>query len=347
MAEKATDRLLRMLGMVTYLDRHAGVPIEQVAEHFGVSTRQVVADIDTLWVTGTPGYWPHDLIDFDAASYDEGVVRLVESRGMTRPLRLGTREAVALIAALRAMREAVAPGLDRARAAVLSSALDKLTAATGEGAAAVDVRLAVDGAPGVVAALGEALASQRRLRIRYVTAADVTSEREVDPIRLVTEEHHSYLLAWCHRAQDERLFRVDRVLAAEVLDEPATAHGSGSHDETFTPSPQADLVTLELASPARWIAEQVPVEGVEELPDGGFRVALRIAEPAWLRHLLLQTAAHVRSVTPGSVASDVAAAARAALAAYGETAGGTAGGAAGGAAGDETAGTAGGAPAGR
>ncbi len=317
MAEKATDRLLRMLGMVTYLDRHAGVPIEQVAEHFGVTTRQVVEDVDTLWVTGTPGYWPHDLIDFDAASYDEGVVRLVESRGMTRPLRLGTREAVALIAALRAMREALAPGLDEARTAVLTSALDKLTAATGEGAAAVDVRLAADGAPGVVAAIGEALAARRRLRIRYVTAADVTSERDVDPIRLLTEEHHSYLLAWCHRARDERLFRVDRVLAAEVLDEPATAHPS-AHAETFTPSPDAALVTLELASPARWIAEQVPVEAVEELPDGGFRVDLRIAEPAWLRHLLLQVAGQVRAVTPTTVADDVAAVARAALAAYGE-----------------------------
>ena len=322
MAERATDRLLRLLGMVTYLDRHAGVPIEQVAEHFGVSTRQVVADIDTLWVTGTPGYWPHDLIDFDAASYDEGVLRLVESRGMTRPLRLGTREAVALIAALRAMREAVAPGLDRARAAVIGSALDKLTTATGEAASAVDVRLAVDGAPDVVAALGEALAAQRRLRIRYVTAADVTSERDVDPIRLVTEADHSYLLAWCHRVRDERLFRVDRVLAARVLDEPATAHPVVEHADTFTPSPQADLVTLELSGPARWIAEQVPVEGVEDLPDGGFRVALRIAEPAWLRHLLLQVARHVRAVTPDVVASDVAASARAALAAYGDLADG-------------------------
>lgn len=317
MAEKATDRLLRMLGMVTYLDRHSGVPIEQVAEHFGVSTRQVVQDIDTLWVTGTPGYWPHDLIDFDAASYDQGVVRLTESRGMTRPLRLGTREAVALVAALRAMREAVAPGLDRARAAVLTSALEKLTAATGEGAAAVDVRLAVEGAPQVVAALGEALASQRRLRIRYVTAADVTSEREVDPVRLVTEDDHSYLLAWCHRAQDERLFRVDRVLAAQVLDEAATAHPRSEHGGTFTPSPQDELVVLELASPVRWIAEQVPVESVEDLPDGDFRVALRVAEPAWLRHLLLQVGAQVRSVTPAVVAADAAAAARAALVAYG------------------------------
>ena len=50
-------------------------------------------------------------------------------------------------------------------------------------------------------------------------------------------------------------------------------------------------MTLELASRVRWIAEQVPVESVEELPDGDFRVALRIAEPAWLRHLLLQVGA--------------------------------------------------------
>ena len=58
MAERASDRLLRMLGMITYLDRHEGVPVEAIAEQFGVSTRQVMDDIDTLWVTGTPGLLP-------------------------------------------------------------------------------------------------------------------------------------------------------------------------------------------------------------------------------------------------------------------------------------------------
>jgi len=320
-AERASDRLLRMLGMITYLDRHAGVPVEQLAEQFGVSTRQIVQDIDTLWVTGTPGYWPHDLIDFDAASYDEGVVRLVESRGMTRPLRLGTREAVALIAALRAMRAALAQGLDRGRTAVLTSALDKLTAATGEAAAAVDVRLAVEGAPAVVSALGEAVLAGRRLRLRYVTAGDVMSVREVDPIRLLTEDEHSYLLAWCYRADDERLFRVDRVLEAEVLDVPVAAHvlsAASSASATFSPDPEGELVTLELESRARWIAEQVPVESVENLPDGAFRVTLRVVDPAWLRHLLLQVGGEVRSVSPARIGTAAAAAARAALAAYGE-----------------------------
>jgi len=219
------------------------------------------------------------------------------------------------------MRAALATGLDRGRAAVLTSALDKLTAATGEAAAAVDVRLAVEGAPAVVSALGEAVLAGRRLRLRYVTAGDVMSVREVDPIRLLSEDEHSYLLAWCYRADDERLFRVDRVLEAEVLDVPVAAHvlsAASSASATFSPDPEGELVTLELESRARWIAEQVPVESVENLPDGAFRVTLRVVDPAWLRHLLLQVGGEVRSVSPARIGTAAAAAARAALAAYGE-----------------------------
>ena len=318
MAERASDRLLRMLGMITYLDRHAGVPVEQIAEHFAVTPGQVLSDVDPLWMTGTPGYFPHDLIDFDAASYEQGVVRLTESRGMTRPLRLGTREAVVLVAALRAMAAALGPSLDPERARVLGSALEKLTAATGEAAAAVDVRLAVDGSPAVVAAIGTALQTGRRLRLRYVNAADVTSERDVDPIRLITDDERSYLLGWCYRAGAERLFRLDRVLAAEVLGDPVDAgHVAGTRSVEFHPDPTGGLVTLHLTSRGRWVAESVPVEDVRNLADGTFEVDLRVVDQAWLRHLLLQAAGEVLEVHPRDVAHDVASVARSALAAYG------------------------------
>ena len=135
MAERAPDRLLRMLGMVAYLESHDAVAVDDLAAQFGVTPDQVLADIDTLWVTGTPGYLPYDLIDFDATAYERGVVRLVESRGLARPLRLGGREAVALVAALRSMAASLAPALDDERAAVLRSALAKVTAAAGDAAA--------------------------------------------------------------------------------------------------------------------------------------------------------------------------------------------------------------------
>lgn len=319
MAERAPDRLVRLLGMIAYLERHGGVPVEELAEQFQVPRRQVIDDIDTLWLTGTPGYWPHDLIDFDAAALEQGVVRVTQSRGMTRPLRLGTREAIALVAALRAMRESLVAGLDADRLAVLESVLTKLTAATGEAATVVDVRLATDGVPAVNAAVGAALQSGRRLRLRYVTSADVVGEREVDPIRLVTGERRTYLVAWCWRARAERLFRMDRVLSAEVLDVPVVDHPRSDHEDTFHPDQDAELVTLELESRARWVAETVPVESVRNRPDGSFEVDLRVVDPSWLRHLLLQIAGDVRSVRPATVAAEVAQVARDALSAYAAT----------------------------
>jgi proteasome accessory factor C len=319
MAERASERLLRLLGMIGYLDRNDGVSVEQLAAHFGVTPAQVMADVDTLWMSGTPGYYPHDLIDFDADSYDRGEIRLTESRGMTRPLRLGTREAVTLLAALSAMVADLGPTLDPEHAEVLRSTLGKLTAATGEAANAVDVRLAVDGRPDVVAAVRTALAGGRRLRIRYVNASDVTSERDVDPLRLTTSDERSYLQAWCLRAGDERLFRLDRVLTAEVLDVPAGPHPGAGRGATaeFRPDPTGAVVTLHLRSTGRWVAETVPVEAVRNLADGSFEVDVRVNQPAFLRSLLLQAAQEVLGVSPPEMAHDVAERARGALAAYG------------------------------
>lgn len=319
MAERADDRLVRLLGIVSYLDGAGGVPVEELASRFGVTTRQIVEDVDALWVSGTPGYWPDDLIDFDADSLERGVVRLTEARGMTRPLRLGTREAVALIAALRAMGETGAVRSDRARSDVVASVLDKLTGATGEAAAALDVRLPTDGDPAVVATVSSALANRHRLRVRYVTSADVVSEREIDPVALHTQDAWSYLLAWCYRAQGQRTFRLDRLLAATELDVPTAEHDLPTEVD-FTPTGDAPLATITFASPARWVAEQVPVEKVRNLPDGAFEVSLRVTNPVWLRRLLLEHARHVLAVTPQAVADDVAQAASAALAAYGERA---------------------------
>ncbi len=67
------------------------------------------------------------------------------------------------------------------------------------------------------------------------------------------------------------------------------------------------------------MVEQLPVEEATDLPDGGIRVALRVASGAWLRHLLLRVAPYVRAVEPADAARDAGAVARAALAAYGST----------------------------
>ncbi|GEN78894.1 helix-turn-helix transcriptional regulator [Actinotalea fermentans] len=316
MAERTPERLVRLLGLVAYLDRHPGVSVEEVAAHFEVTPQQVLRDVDTLWVSGTPGYWPDDLIDFDADSFDSGVLRLTQSRGMTRALRLGAREAVALVAALRALSESVGDLLEPAEREVIASTLEVLTAATGDAAATMDVQLAVEARPEVVAEARRALRNRRQLALRYVDAADRVSERVVEPWQLLTGDEHSYLQAWCRSARGERLFRLDRILEATQLDQPVTTRPGRSRGETFTPSAEHERVVLELDQRARWVVDQLPVDETTDRPDGGMRVALRVASSAWLRHLLLRVAPYVRAVEPVAVAQEAGAAARAALAAY-------------------------------
>ena len=53
--ESATSRLSRLLDMVPWLLAHQGVPLEEAAAEFGVSTDQLVADLELLFVCGTPG----------------------------------------------------------------------------------------------------------------------------------------------------------------------------------------------------------------------------------------------------------------------------------------------------
>ncbi|MBO1750413.1 WYL domain-containing protein [Actinotalea sp. BY-33] len=317
MAERTPERLVRLLGMVAYLDRNPGVSVEQVAGHFAVSSEQVLRDVDTLWMSGTPGYWPDDLIDFDAGSLESGVVRLTQARGMEHALRLGTREAVTLVAALRALSEALGDALDPAQRDVLSSTLEVLTAATGDAAATMDVHLAVEAAPEVLSRVRASLTSGRRVRLRYVDAADAVTVRDVDPWHLLTGDERSYLVAWCHAARGERQFRLDRILELTELEEPTSTRPSASREAgTFRPTEEHDRVRIALDGRARWVAEQLPVEEIVEGEDGSFEVTLRLASPAWLRHLLLRLADHVRAVDPAALAHEAAGSAARALEAY-------------------------------
>lgn len=316
MTDSTDQRLARLLALITYLAENPGVPVADVAAHFAVTPAQVLADVNLLWVSGTPGYLPDDLIDFAADALDDDVLTLTDPRGMHRPLRLSPGEALALLVALRTLASLAEQGsIDDE---VLRSTTAKLTAAAGraaEDAQAVEVQ-----APGTAEPLvpiRSAMADGRRLRLRYVSAADVVTEREVDPLELVWDGALWYLRAWCHRVADERHFRTDRILLAEPLAAAAT-HRPDAGGSSSTPdlTEAALVVELELASRARWVAERFPVVRTEDLDDGALRVQLRVADLAWLMNLVLGLGEDVRALAPPELARELAARAHDALDAY-------------------------------
>jgi len=308
--------------MVPWLLRRQGVPLAGAARHFGITEDQLVKDLELLFVCGTPGHLPDDLIDAD---WESGRIFLGNADAISRPLRLGVDEAVALLAGLRTLADV--PGLhDRD---VLAVVLDKLSTAAGEAGLRADA-LHVDISRGaqepVLAAARDAIARGRRVSLTYlVPSRDETTDRDVDLMRVVNVGDRWYLEGWCHRAEDVRLFRVDRVIEIAVLDvegrpPPDAAPRVGprcDEQDLFAASDDDLLVTVELEPSARWVAEYYPVEAVQELPAGRLRVRLRTASEEWLPRLALRLGGGLVVIGPREVAERVAALADAALSAYG------------------------------
>ena len=318
MSTVAQAQVARLLSMLPYLLAHPGATVTEVTKVFGITERQLVRDLDVLWFTGLPGLLPGDLIEVDMeAVHGEGVIN---ADYLSRPLRLGSDEAVALLVALRAI--AAMPGVIDTDA--VSRAIAKLEAASGDAASGlggVRVEPSGEARAGTAATVRRGLDEGRRLHLSYwVPGRDETTERDVDPMRLAIVQGQTYLEAWCRLAEDVRLFRLDRIEQVQVLDVaaevPTRARPRDLSEGAFAGSPDDELVTLELEAVGRWVSEYYPCETVEELGADRLRVRLRVGDRRWVLRLALRLGGQGRVVDPADLAEDVRTAASQALQAY-------------------------------
>lgn len=342
--ETSTARVARLLTMVPWLLAHQGVPMAQAAAQFGLTPAALERDLELLFLCGLPGGMPDDLIE---AEWETGRVYLGNADTIARPLRLSLEEALTLIVALRAI-EATTPieahGPIEARgdeagagghADVIAPTLAKLEAATGSAARPlvdaagrrIHVQVADEAETDRVVALQRALSTRRRVRLDYLVASrDELTRRDVDPMRLFAQDGHWYLEAFCHRATDVRLFRLDRIETLEVLDAdgtpPPQARGRDLDAGVFQGAAADTIVELELAPSARWVADYYPHEGVTDLPElpgepaGRARLVVRVGDPGWVRRLLWRLGGQARVVSPDWLAREVRAGALDAARAY-------------------------------
>ena len=314
--ETATARLSRLLTMVPWLVNRQGIDLDQAAAELGISATQLETDLRLLYLCGY-GQMPDELID---AQWDSGRVFVTNADAIARPLRLGRDEALTLMVGLRAL--AAVPGLGERDAIERAMAkLEQATGASAEAASRVEVSIDDGVGAGLLADARRAIEDHHRVHLRYlVPSRDESTERDVDPMRVVNLESRWYLEGWCHRAQDTRLFRMDRIESLEVLDvdgtPPREAQLRDLDAGTFTPRPDDTLVTLRLAPGAAWVSDYYPVESVETAADGSQQVTLRTADTLWLRRLMWRLGGLGTVLAPAELAEAVRDGAVAALAAY-------------------------------
>jgi proteasome accessory factor C len=315
-SRKAAGRLRRLLLVVPYLVQHPGTTTEELTRLFNVSKRDLLSDLNLLFVSGLPPYGPGDLIEVDID--DDGRVWIDMADYFARPIRLTRSEALDLY--LRGKELLGAPGLPEA--AALSSALAKLEGGLGEEALGeMSGRVEAAGPAekgGMLERLRAAAADHERLEIEYFSASRAeTTTRRIDPEEVFTGLGNWYVVAWDHTADDERMFRADRVGAVHETGEHFERRGlAGAGRPLYTRSAEDVQVRLFLRPGARWVAEYYEVTEIRER-EGGLEVTIPTRQLAWVARLVLRLGGEAEVLDPPELRTIVGEMATRTLALYG------------------------------
>ncbi len=284
----AADRMRRVLAIVPWIVANPGEKVADVAARFGLSESELLADLGVVYMVGLPPYSPDALVDVQID--DEGRVTIRLADFFSRPLRLSPGQGLALVASSDGLLSV--PGTDPDGA--LARALSKLGAALGVGeddeSRRIDVHLgAAEGR--MLDQLRNAAAGGTEVELSYYSYnRDARSTRAVAPWRVFADSGNWYVHAWCHLAEGERIFRVDRIETITELNRPAAVRPDDAEEGigVFHPRETDPRITLDLPPHAAWVVDSYPCENVTEGPDGRIVATLVITAIPWLERLLVR-----------------------------------------------------------
>lgn len=302
----ASDKLALLLALVPYLDEVRVVSVDEAAEHFKVTARDIRAAVNLIAMSGVPTVgqiaMPNDMFEIDWDSFlDDDVIVLVQSVVLDETLRFSARETSALIAGLQYL--AALPGA--ADNELLLGLLTKLAQA-GSGSAFIATADASEQA--VPAELSEAISSGTQVEFTYANPDGRSEQRTVDPVAVQSESGQWYLRGWCHDRQALRVFRFDRMSQLHATDRPIDfAPADLTVPETlFNEGSQDFDVELEVARAAIPLLGEY-ARGVSTPKSGDpVTITVRVAHLHGLKRVVSAHPELMRVVSPASAVTIVA-----------------------------------------
>lgn len=318
-----SERLARMLRIVSLIQHRSGVSLKCLADECEVCERTVYRDIQTLTNGGMPIFFNSSVRGYQFTS-----------KVFLNPLTFELDEAAALAQCLRPFLSSSTPltsDLQRAYEKILASLPGERQRQVSLRRENVDIRLASHPASvsdDIFSCVETAINDRERLKIRYYTKSSETySERKVDPYLIVFRGRAWYLVAFCHMRNAVKLFRVDRIKEVKVLREYFTLPANFSANAFFASSwliEQGEPAKVRLRffpEAARWVKDGYyhRFQQITELPDGGiifeatvtgtreitkwilgYGPEVEVLEPQSLRERIAEMVAHTASVYQSS-----------------------------------------------
>ena len=289
----------RLFSIVYFLLNRGQVTAAELAREFEVSVRTIYRDIDALSGAGIPVY---------AETGRNGGISLLDNYVLDRTL-LSEKERQDILAALQSL-SAAGNTCDKAT-------LDKLSALfrlpsdnwyevdfSRWGEVAQDNNKFED--------LKKAVVCHRCVQISYVGAYTAESSRKIHPLKLLYKSRAWYVKAYCAEKKDFRLFKLNRIIRWELLEEEfiPVSWPEPSEEEKTPEQDQTHIVLRVSREVAYRVYDEFDLNHIQEQENGEMLVTAYMPQDGWLTGFLLSFGAQVEVISPAYLREVLAAQAR-------------------------------------
>lgn len=280
----------RLFKMMYYLLEKGQATAPELAEKFEVSVRTIYRDIDALSEAGIPVY---------AEMGRGGGIRLMEHFTLDKAVLSG-EEKQEILAALQSLQ--ATQNIDNEDTVKKLSALFRMSSGNW-----LEVDFSRWGEKAQDREKFESLKSAilhcRNVKIRYAGAYASVSERIVSPLKLMYKAKAWYLKTYCREKQDYRTFKLNRILAFEVLEEGFQRSEFDSVysvcEQTNAPEQACRQITLRFPKEMAYrVYDEFDVGQIRLQENGDLIASARMPDDAWLVGFLLSFGAQVDVIEP-------------------------------------------------
>ena len=256
----------------------------ELAERFEVSVRTIYRDIDALSGAGIPVY---------TEAGRNGGIHLLNDFVLDKAV-LSEAEKQEILAALQSIH--ITRNMDGSRTLQKLSALFQLHSENW-----LEVDFSRWGNPGydneTFELLKSAVIRHRNVKLRYAGSYEEIRERTVQPYKLVYKAKAWYLQAFCTEKQDWRIFKLNRILELEALEEGFSQLNPPGPIETF--EGEYPKVTLRFPKEMSYrVYDEFDKAQIQRQENGDLVVSANMPEDPWLIGFLLSFGTRVDILSP-------------------------------------------------
>ena len=277
----------RLFEIIYILLNRKTITAKELAAHFGVSTRTVYRDVDTISLAGIPIY---------TEKGKGGGISLLPDFVLSKSI-LTDQEQNEILTALQS--------LSGVKAAETDHVLKKLSAVFNKNAVHwldVDFSDWSDANDKTFHDFKTAILNRRIVEFHYYSAACEMTRRRLEPIQLWFKSKSWYIKGFCLSRQDMRLFKLSRVKNLTVTDNQFAERDDSANSPPHSPvSQQKSYVTLKLKIAQEMtyrVYDEFMEESAEKQPDGSFVVSVTWPEDDWVYSSILSYGEYIEVLEP-------------------------------------------------